>query len=130
MQKQNAANAKVVRAPETRIAATACSGYGGGDAARPDGPAELDGEQPLEQGAIAPQPLAEVLGRDLARLPERLELLTLGGEHPGQPVHHVHDEGVGVLDRSSRLVHEPGLDLLPAGDEALLVAGGSQPGRL
>src|SRR6266516_2558197 len=83
---------------------------------------ELDGQQPLEQGPIAPQPLAEVLGRDLSRLPCRLELLTLAGEHPRQPVHHVHDEGVGVLDRPSRLVHEPGLDLLPAGHEALLLA--------
>src|SRR6478735_8983415 len=79
-------------------------------------------EQPLEERAVALERDAQVLRRDvLAAAPLGLEALALLGEALGEALHDGRDEGVGVLDRTARLVDELHLDLLPTGLEGLAV---------
>src|SRR6201989_814997 len=86
--------------------------------ARPRGPGRLlhsGRKQALEEAAVALQRDAQVLGGDVVpAAPLLLERLALGGEALGEPAHQEGDELVGLLDRPAGLVHEPGLDRLPA----------------
>ena len=58
------------------------------------------------------------------------EPLTLGRDQLGQPLHQLGDEAVGFADRPARLVHEPGLDLQPAGGKAPALVGLDQLGAV
>src|SRR6476659_2954312 len=79
-------------------------------------------EQPLEERAVALERDAQVLRRDvLAAAPLGLEALALLGKALGEALHDGRDEGVGVLDRTARLVDEAHLDVLPARLEGLAV---------
>lgn len=80
----------------------------------------LGGEQPLKEGAVTLQALPKILGGDLLTTrPAGLKLVELTGEGAGQALHQVRDQCVSLLDGGSRLVHESGLNLAPAGDDGV-----------
>src|SRR5690349_4899758 len=77
-------------------------------------------EQAIEERAVARHGDAQVLrGGAVALGPLPLQRRALVGEGLRQVAHHVGHERVGVLDRALGPVHEPRLDLGPAGAEAL-----------
>src|SRR5438105_15340030 len=79
----------------------------------------LDRQQALEEDPVAPQPLPKVLGGGVAAgAALGLELFALAGERLGQPVYQLRHERVGFADGPSRLLHEAGLNLVPAAHDA------------
>src|SRR5438093_13625235 len=97
---------------------------------RPGPVRRLGGQQALEEAAVALQRDPQVLGGDvLAAAPLALEALALGGEALRHAPHDLGDELVRLLDGLARLVDEPGLDLLPAALEALVLVAREQLGR-
>src|SRR5262249_26052389 len=65
-----------------------------------------------------------------AGAPLVLELGALVGERLREPPHQVRNEGISVLHRLARLVHEPGLDLRPAAVERRRLVLGQQRAAL
>src|SRR5690242_18361257 len=77
-----------------------------------------EGEEPVEERAVAAEGDAEVLGRDVvAARPLLLEALSLAREGVGEALHALGDERVGLLHGTARLVDEPRLDAVPAASE-------------
>src|ERR1043166_3825479 len=76
----------------------------------------LHRQQALEERAVAPQRLPQVLGRNVPFLrPLLLEPAALLGEDRCQPLSGFVDQRVGLLHGIARLIHEPALDFVPAG---------------
>ena len=68
-----------------------------------------------------------MVGGDVVTLvPLALQLAPLVGEGAGQMLHELGDQGVGLLHGLSGRVDKAGLNIGPAGPEALSVLGGQQ----
>src|ERR1022692_3151985 len=79
-------------------------------------------QQSVEEGPVPAESDAEVFRRNVIGLvPFRFQLVTLGGKDFRQPFDRVGYEFVSLYHRSSRLVHETALNLLPTGAEVLSV---------
>ena len=80
----------------------------------------LDGEEAVEEGAVAFEGLAEVFGVDVfAAVPLLLQLLALGGELLGDALDDVGDEAVCMFYSCTGLIDEGGLHLIPIRAESL-----------
>ena len=87
----------------------------------------LEGEQPIEEGSVALERLAKILGGDVVALaPLIFQLGTLGGKLLGDAFDDVGDQAVGLLDRTPWLIDERCLDFLPACAEVIQFIVGEQ----
>src|SRR6266540_1799363 len=91
----------------------------------------LHGEEPVEEGPVAPQRDAEILGGDvIAAVPLRLEpgaFLRVDLRGAGDDAGH---EPIRLLYGLTRLVHEPDLDPIPLRAEPLRFLGREELARL
>jgi hypothetical protein len=84
-------------------------------------------QESFEERTVALEGVSEVVGGDVVTsVPVALQPSPLIGEGPGQVLHQLGHQGVGLLDRPPWGVDEPGLDVGPAGPESLGILGGQQ----
>jgi hypothetical protein len=77
-------------------------------------------EQSIEEGAVAPERLAEVFGGDVVALsPLLFQSRAFGGELLGDALDHIGYETVGLFYGLPGLIDKRGLNLVPAMEEII-----------
>src|SRR5689334_7392199 len=75
---------------------------------------DLNGQQPIEERAVALECEPQVLSRDvITSAPLLFELAALLCKHPGEALHHLGHQTIRLLDGGAGFVDETGLDLDP-----------------